>query len=225
MPCDVDAAELAQAIRVLAGGGLVAFPTETVWGIAADARQSSAVEQLRRFKGRDATQPIALLVAESGELEALGCVLAADTRALIDAFWPGPLTLVLPLQAASEARRVSLAAGLANLDGGLGVRCSPHPVASALARAAAAAGIGPLTATSCNRAGDPAARTRAEASAICAAKHAPLLLETGEDAHGGPPSTVIELAKTPPRILRQGAITNQAIKKALHPQTGPELSN
>ena len=128
---DSNADEIDSAIRLLAAGGLVAFPTETVWGIAADARQRDAVERLRRFKGRDPAQPISLLIAEPDELAALGCEVDARARGLIAAFWPGPVTLVLPLAPTSAF------APLANTGGGLGIRCSPHPVARGLALRAA----------------------------------------------------------------------------------------
>ena len=96
------------------------------------------------------------------------------------------------------------------------MRCSPHPVALGLARAAADAGIGPLTATSCNRAGEPAARTRADARAVCGDDpESPLVLETGEDASGDEPSTVVDLGVRPPRVLRAGAIAAAAIREVL----------
>ncbi|MEE2663137.1 MAG: L-threonylcarbamoyladenylate synthase [Myxococcota bacterium] len=221
MPCDAEPSELEHAIAVLAGGGLVAFPTETVWGIAADVLQPSAVEHLRHFKGRDPGQPMSLLIAEPAEAAALGCALDASARALIEAFWPGPITLVLPVPGLSSSGVARRVAGLASPDGLLGIRCSAHPVAAALARAAAAAGIGPLTATSCNRSGAPAAETRPAAREVCAGDQAPLLLETGDDAHGGPASTVVALGAGSPRILRSGAIAEQAIRRVLAHAAGP----
>ena len=135
MPSGADpAGEIGRAVAVLSQGGLVAFPTETVWGIAADARSAPAVGRLRAFKGREAAQPISLLVSGPEALGPLACERDARAHALIEAFWPGPLTLILP------CRGAGLAAGLVNPEGGLGIRCSPHPVAAALARAAAEAG-------------------------------------------------------------------------------------
>jgi L-threonylcarbamoyladenylate synthase len=229
VPCDAD--ELERAIAVLAGGGLVAFPTETVWGIAADARRPEAVERLRRFKGRDPAQPISVLVDQPAELAGLGCAVDVVARALIEALWPGPVTLVLPVEpgTAGPAARLVHRAGGGGPEaagpgaGGLGVRCSPHPVARGLARAAARAGIGPLTATSCNRSGEPPARTRAEARAVCRdGRGAPLVLETGEEASGGAPSTVLDLCVRPVRVLRPGAVDAATIRDVLAeiPQAG-----
>ena len=224
MPCDAEPAELEHAIAVLAGGGLVAFPTETVWGLAADALQPSALDRLRRFKGRDPAEPISLLVAEPAAAAALGCGIDANARALIDAFWPGPITLVLPGPAPGSRDAAQRVAGLANPDGSLGFRCSAHPVAAALPRAAAAARVGPLTATSCNRSGAPAAETRAAAREVCAGEGAPLLLETGDDAHGGLASTVVALGASAARILRAGAIDEQAIRRVLADVAGRATS-
>ena len=210
MPCDAD--ELARVVERLAAGGLVAFPTETVWGIAADARQPAAVDRLRRFKGRDPAQPISVLVADPAELEPLGCEVGAPAHALIEGCWPGPVTLVLPVAGATP----TTAARIANDGGGLGIRCSPHPVAGQLARAVADAGIGPVTATSCNACGDPAAESRAQAREVCTGgADAPLLIETGEDASGGAASTVLDLCVSPARILREGAVGAAALRDIL----------
>lgn len=212
MPSVADAqAEIGRAIELLASGGLVAFPTETVWGIAADVQQSTAVEQLRCFKGRDPAQPISLLVSGPEALEPLGCQIGSEAEALIAVFWPGPITLVLPCRA-NQAR---FGAGIVNSDGGLAIRCSSHPVASALARAAAAARIGPLTATSCNRHGDPAAETREQARAICSGTGGPLLIEQGDDARGSQASTVVDLCVQPPQVVRAGAVAESAIRESL----------
>ena len=211
MPCAADPAEeVAHAVAELARGGLVAFPTETVWGIAAAGDCASAVARLRRFKGRDAAQPISLLVPDAGALALLGCEVDARAEALMASFWPGPLTLVLP------CRSARLAEGLINEQGGLGIRCSPHPVAAALARAAAEAGLGPLTATSCNVHGEPAAATREQARAVCkGGLDAPWVVASGEDAHAAEVSTVLDLCSDPPRVLRLGAISERAIDEAL----------
>jgi L-threonylcarbamoyladenylate synthase len=200
---------LAAAIERLRAGGLVAFPTETVWGLGADARSAAALERLRRWKGRGEAQPVAILVEGVASLAALGLVADTAARRLADAFWPGPLTLVLPCRAA-------FAPGVARADGAVGVRCSPHPVAAALAAAAARAGVGPLTATSLNRHGEPPARTRAEAERLCAGDgDAPLVVGSeGPDAEGGEPSTVVDCSSPRPNVLRWGAIDRAALARA-----------
>jgi L-threonylcarbamoyladenylate synthase len=192
---------LGEAVAHVAAGRLLAFPTETLWGLGADARSEEAVARLRSWKKRDDDQPLSVLVTGADALPALGIDAARLARELADTFWPGPLTLVLPC-------RQRFAIGVARADGALGVRCSPHPVAGALARALQAAGVGPITATSLNRHGDPPARTRADAATACSSgDDAPLLFAgDGLDAGGGRPSTVVDLTGAKPVVLRWGAL-------------------
>lgn len=198
----------AQAVARLAAGGLVAYPTETAWGLGADASSSEALAALLRFKGRDAAKPISVLVEGPEALERLGAELSPEARALVEAFWPGPLTLVVRLCA-------PLAPGVAAPGGGVGLRCSPHPVARELARLAAKEGIGPPTATSLNRSGEPAARTRAEAERCCGAGPGAPLPVAGADAGGAPESSVVDVTGPAPRLLREGAIPAARIRQAL----------
>ncbi|MBW2229544.1 MAG: L-threonylcarbamoyladenylate synthase [Deltaproteobacteria bacterium] len=215
-----EAPDVAAAVAHLAQDGLVAFPTETVWGLAACARSSAAMNALRSWKGRDADQPVSLLIADAAVLAAEGLELSPLARRIIAAFWPGPLTLVIPAQAIPAD--AALAAGVARDDGAVGVRCSSHPVAAALAGAAARAGLGPLTATSLNRSGQPPARDEAAARALCAGQRAPLVLDTGGDAvSAGPPTSVLDLTQDPPRILRVGAIDESTLRA----RVGVEVSS
>lgn len=222
---------LAAALARLRAGGLVAFPTETVWGLGADAGSAAAMERLRRWKGRDAGQPVAVLVPDRAALAALGIALPAAAERLAAAFWPGPLTLVVP------APRSRFAPGVARADGAVGLRCSPHPAAAALAAAWLGAGAGPLTATSLNRHGAPPARTRAEAAALCAGSDAILCLDAGPDAGAAAhdpagaapgrvadgardpgaaaPSSVVDCSGPRPRLLRAGAIGAAELSRVL----------
>jgi L-threonylcarbamoyladenylate synthase len=193
------------AIERVAAGGLVGFPTETSWGLGADARSEAALAGLRRWKGREAEKPISLLVAGAADLARLGAQLTPAARRLAAAFWPGPLTLVVRC----EAR---LAAGIAGPGGGVGLRCSPHPVAAALAALALQRGVGPLTATSLNRAGERACRARAEAEALAGAE---LALVAGLDAGGAEASSVVDASGEEPVVLREGAVSGRAIAAAL----------
>jgi L-threonylcarbamoyladenylate synthase len=193
------------ALERVARGGLVAFPTETSWGLGADARSDAALAKLRAWKGRDAAKPISILVAGAADLARLGARLSPAASLLARAFWPGPLTLVVRCEA-------KLADGVAGPGGAVGLRCSPHPVASALAALAARRGVGPLTATSLNRAGEPDCRTRAEAEK-CAGAEIPLV--AGADAGGGPPSSVVDATGEKPVVLREGAVSAAAIAAAL----------
>ncbi len=203
-------ARIAEAVAWLAADGCVAFPTETVWGLAACARSEAALERLRAWKGRSDAQPIALLVADRAALAAHGFSVSSAADALIEAFWPGPLTLVLPC-------RARFAAGIARADGAVGVRCSPHPVASALARAAAHAGLGPLTATSLNRTGEPPAGSEAEARLTCGRggdAASPMLLAcAGHEAGGETPSTVVDVTSAEMEVLRAGAIDPASLRR------------
>jgi L-threonylcarbamoyladenylate synthase len=193
------------AIERVARGGLIGFPTETSWGLGADARSDAALAGLRRFKGREAGKPISLLVAGMADLARLGAELTPTARRLAAAFWPGPLTLVLRC----EAR---LAAGVAGPGGAVGLRCSPHPVAAALAVEALERGVGPLTATSLNRSGEAACRTRAEAEALAGPA---LSLVAGPDAGGSEASSVVDARGDAPVVLREGALSARAIAAAL----------
>jgi L-threonylcarbamoyladenylate synthase len=199
---------IARAVAGVRAGGLIAYPTETVWGLGADARAAGALARLRRWKGRGPSQPLAILVEGIEALPALGFEVGAAASRLAAAYWPGPLTLVLPC-------RETFADGVARGDGAVGVRCSPHPVAAALARALAREGAGPVTATSLNRSGEPPARTRREAAAHCSGPDAPALVDAGPDAGGGPPSTVVDLAGAAPVVLRYGALAAEALDPIL----------
>lgn len=203
----------AQAVELLLAGGLVAFPTETSWGLGADARSPEALDRLRAFKGRAADKPLSLLVEGRAALADF-CALPEPAERLARAFWPGPLTLVLPVANAPGGPRVALAPGVAR-DGAAGFRCSPHPAARALARQAALRGGLPITATSLNRSGEPDCRSRAEALRCIAARgEAGVALLAGEDAFGAAPSSVVAVLDGPPRILREGAIPAAQIARA-----------
>lgn len=202
-----------EAVARIARGGLVAYPTETLYGLGADAGRSDAVGRLRAWKGRPDDQPLSLLVSGPEGLEALGVSLGGSARRLAEALWPGPLTLVLPC-----AR--PWAPGVARAeDGAVGVRCASHPAAAELARRVAERGLGPVTATSLNRSGRPPARTRAQAAALCAGEgggEAPWLLDVpGAPEPGGAASTVVDATRETPVVLREGAVPRARIEACL----------
>ncbi len=209
---ELDPSWLDPAVAQLAADGVIAYPTETVWGLGACADRAQAIDRLFAWKGRAHHQPLAVLVASPAAATALGCELDARAHRLAEQFWPGPLMLIVPC-------RGRFAPGVAREDGALGLRCSPHPVAQALTLRLAREGLGPLTSTSLNRSGDPPARRLEEAirevgsassrrqagASIDPAK--PLLVApSGYDAGGGVPSTVVDCTKPVPEILREGAI-------------------
>jgi L-threonylcarbamoyladenylate synthase len=195
-------AAVAAAIEALRAGELVVYPTETFYAVGADARASAALERIFALKGREPNQPIALIAADTTSAFALACEIPALARRLADAFWPGPLTLVLP-----AAR--GLHPALVGPDGGVGVRVSPHPLACALA-----SGLGrPLTATSANLSGHPPAATLAAARAELGDR-VKVYLDGGTLA-GGAPSTVVAMDAGGYRIIRAGAINARELAAAL----------
>ena len=201
---------LGDAVRWVREGGMLAYPTETVWGLGADATSDSAVDRLRAWKGRDADTPISILVEEIEMLSQYGMEVGPAARRLASEFWPGPLTLVL-------ACRSRVAGGVARDDGAIGVRCSAHPVAAALARRLAREGVGPITSTSLNKNGAPPANSRADARAMCRADLAmPRLFDLeGAEAGGYRESTVVDVAGDRPEVLRWGGLPRPVLEPVL----------
>lgn len=180
-----------QAVAALRAGEVVALPTESSYGLAVDARSEPALARLFALKAREAGKPPPLLVASEEMARTLAVRVPERARALIDRFWPGPLTLVLPANDGLPEAIVS--------QGGVGMRRSPHPIADGLVRAFG----GPITATSCNLAGQPPAFTADEARAIFGG--AVKILEG--DAGRGAPSTVVRISDDGAlTVLRAGAI-------------------
>ncbi len=192
---------LGDAVRWLRDGGLLAYPTETVWGLGAVSDSESSVARLREWKGRGAGDPVAILIAKFADLETLDFEVGAAARKLAAAFWPGPLTLVIPC-------RRPFASGIARGDGAVGVRCSAHPLAAALARRLRREGVAPVTATSLNVSRLAPARTRREAEATCRrdADCLRLLDVEGAEAGDDAASSVVDLAGDRPEVLRWGAL-------------------
>jgi len=206
----VTGCSLDRAVAELRSGALLAYPTETLFGLGADSRCAAAVERLCSWKGREPERPLPILVEDSEALARLGVELSPLPRRLAEAFWPGPLTLVLYCPEA-------FAPGVARRDGAVGFRCSAHPVAGALARRVAREGIGPLTATSLNRSGEAPARTHSEAARCCDGRPgSPILMDVpGVEVGGGAPSSVLDLTGPQPRMLREGAISSAEVAAVL----------
>jgi L-threonylcarbamoyladenylate synthase len=193
--------QLAPAVDEIRGGGVVGFPTETFYGLAADPRSPAAVGRLFALKGRDGAKAIALLAADFAQVEAVA-ELPADGRRLAQAFWPGPLTLVLPA-------RGGLAPGVCSDAGLVGIRISSHPVARALA-----AGCGhAVTATSANRSGEPPA---AAAGEVATAMPDLSVIVDGGPAAGGAPSTLVEVSRGQVTLVRPGAIAWERVLESLN---------
>ena len=183
----------AAAIAVLRAGGVVALPTDTVYGIAVALDTPNGIERLFRVKRRPPDKSIALLLADPEQAATMGIVTQA-AEALAVACWPGGLTLVL-------ARRpgVVLPDALTGGAATVGVRVPDHPAPRALADA-----VGPLPTTSANVSGQPEARDAAEIVALLG--DAIDLVLDGGPAHGGPASTVVDASGESLSVLRVGAI-------------------
>jgi len=203
---------IARAADRLREGGLVAYPTETWFALGCDPRLPVAVEALRAAKGREAGKALPLLAGSREQAEALVPALRElpAARAIADALWPGPLSLVLPV------RPGVLAPGVAAPDGTVAIRWSPHPVAAALARAAGT----PLVATSANRAGEPPAGSAAEAARALGSRVPGLLVLDAGPTPGGPPSTLVDPRVPGGRVLREGAIPAEAVRRLLSGEAG-----
>lgn len=198
---DVTPEALAEAARLLRDGRLVAFPTETVYGLGADATNGEAVARIYEAKGRPRFNP--LIVHLAGVVEADTHVdLSPLARALADAFWPGPLTLVLPRKAASPVCDLATA-GLDTL----ALRVPDHPTARALIAATGR----PLAAPSANRSGHVSATTARHVADDLGGKVA-LILDGGPTRHGVE-STVLAVSGGDATLLRPGAVTVDAIER------------
>jgi L-threonylcarbamoyladenylate synthase len=190
------------ALAALTRGEVIVFPTETLYGLGADALNSRAVDKVFQLKGRDRHNPIPVLIADPAMLDMVVATIPKIAKALMDTFWPGPLTLVLP------ARR-DIPKPLVNASGGIGVRISSRPIATQLVAGLAR----PLTATSANPSGREPARTVAEAKGYFSDKievfidGGTLVSKTG--------STVAEVLKSKVKIIREGEITASALAQAI----------
>ena len=205
-PGNPEGAYLTPALQVLAGGGIVACPTETFYGLAADALSVQAVEKVYRIKGRNFNSPLPLVIGDERDLPFLVAEIPFPARRLMAAFWPGPLTLVFNASAALPP--------LVTADTGkVGIRVSSHPVISLLARSFGR----PLTATSANVSGAPAG-TSADDVLRSFGERIDILLDGGRTP-GGPGSTVLDMTASPPVILRQGAVARASILAIINGQS------
>jgi L-threonylcarbamoyladenylate synthase len=197
-----DAAGRAAAVATLRAGGLVAMPTDTVYGVGVALHAPYGLPRLFAAKRRPLDRAIVLLVADLDQAASVG-VLSEPARLLAERFWPGGLTLVLA-QAPGARLPAELTAGTATV----GVRLADHDCPRALARQ-----LGPLPVTSANLSGRPAGREAAEVVAQLG-ERIDLVLDGGR-ARGGISSTVVDCSGDPPRILRAGAVAADDIVGAL----------
>jgi tRNA threonylcarbamoyl adenosine modification protein (Sua5/YciO/YrdC/YwlC family) len=181
------------ATDAVRGGGLIVLPTDTVYGIGADAFSPRAVAALLDAKGRGRDMPPPVLVGSRAALSALVTSMPQSGEALVDRFWPGALTLVC-------RHTPHLAWDLGDTAGTVAVRMPDHPIALDLLASA-----GPLAVSSANRSGMPAATTVAEAEEMLG-ESVSIYLDGGPST-GGTPSTIVDLTGAAPRVLRLGALS------------------
>lgn len=204
-----DGPVIAEAVALLQQGGLVALPTETVYGLAADADQPAAVARIFAAKGRPSNHPLIVHVADPAGVAHYASDVPAFAQALMQAFWPGPLTLILP-------RRPSVAADVAGGQASIGLRCPSHPVAQALLMACQQAGIHGLAAPSANRFGRVSPTTAAHVLDEFQGLLEPseLMVLDGGPCQVGIESTIIDCTRGHPVLLRPGVLTVSALEAA-----------
>jgi tRNA threonylcarbamoyl adenosine modification protein (Sua5/YciO/YrdC/YwlC family) len=194
-------AGIAAAVSALKGGGLVVLPTDTVYGIGANAFDSSAVSALLAAKGRGRDMPVPVLVGSWHTIDGLVYTVPRTARELIRAFWPGALSLVV-------RQAPSLAWDLGDADGTVMLRMPLHPVAIDLLRE-----VGPMAVSSANISGRPAAVKAADARAQLG-DQVEVYLDAGPSAQQAA-STIVDLTGAHPRILRVGPVSAESVAEVL----------
>ena len=200
------AAAIAQAAQALAGGELVAFPTETVYGLGADAGSDRAVAGIFAAKGRPSDHPLIVHVADASAVPLFASEVPPFAQRLMQAFWPGPLTLILP-------RRPEMAAAAAGGQASIGLRCPAHPVAHALLLACAQAQppVSGLAGPSANKFGRVSPTTAQHVSSEFGDE---LLVLDGGPCRVGIESTIVDCTRGVPVLLRPGTLTREQIEAA-----------
>jgi L-threonylcarbamoyladenylate synthase len=193
-----DSQGIKQASQLILQGGVVAFPTETFYGLGADAGDVVALQKVFQIKGREENKPLLLLVADRAWVQDLVKKISPAAEALIERFWPGPLTLVFEASA-------HLPPILTANTGKVGLRVSSHPVTQALVQAVGRA----ITGTSANLSGQASPSLAAQFSQALGRK-VDAILDGGKTA-GGLGSTVLDVSAVLPKIIRQGAISQEEL--------------
>ncbi len=190
---------LAEAARALAEGQPVAVPTDTVYGLAVDPFRAGSTDRLFAAKRRPREVNLPVLVTGVEQALELATVVPDGALALMERFWPGPLTIVLPA-------RPDLGADLGEDEATVGVRCPDHAIPRVLCERA-----GPLATTSANRHGQPTLTTAQEVAAVFG-KAVPVVLDGGTCR--GLPSTVVDCTGQEPKLLREGRVPWEAVRAA-----------
>ncbi len=195
---------VSRAAEALAAGELVAFPTETVYGLGARADDDAAVARIFAAKGRPADHPLIVHVAEAADAAFFAAAWPPVAQRLVAAFWPGPLTVIVP----RAPGRASAAAGG---QGSIGLRCPSHPVAQALLRAARERGVGGVAAPSANRFGRI---SPTQARHVVDEFDAGLVVLDGGPCQVGIESSIVDCSRGHPVLLRPGVLTRRQLEAA-----------
>src|SRR5471032_234796 len=203
-----DTAALQRAAAELAAGELVAFPTETVYGLGARADDDAAVAKIFAAKGRPADHPLIVHVSDVAAARAFAAEWPASAQKLADAFWPGPLTLIVP-------RRSGMGTASAAGQTSIGLRCPSHPVARALLDAAAALGVAGVSGPSANRFGRISPTTAAH---VFEEFGDAMTIIDGGECDAGIESVIVDCSRGAPALLRPGVLTREELEAVLgHP--------
>jgi L-threonylcarbamoyladenylate synthase len=197
-------AHIAQAAQALRDGQLVGLPTETVYGLAANATDDAAVAKIFVAKGRPSDHPLIVHVASQDQVPLFAAQVPDFAQKLLQTFWPGPLTLILP-------RQSGVATASAGGQDSIGLRCPSHPVAQALLQAGLPLGVLGVSAPSANRFGRVSPTTAAHVQSELGSD---LLILDGGDCEVGIESTIIDCTRGEPVLLRPGHITRAQIEAA-----------
>ena len=210
---------VALAAQRLRDGGLIGLPTETVYGLGADANNPAAVAQVFAAKGRPSDHPLIVHVLSIDQVAVFAAEVPDFARLLMTAFWPGPLTLILP-------RRPGVAQQAAGGQATVGVRCPSHPVAQALLQQALALGVTGLAGPSANRFGRVSPTTAAH---VVQELGSDLLVLDGGACEVGIESTIVDCSRGLPVLLRPGMLSLDALSAAagqtVWPMGGPDFSH
>ena len=195
--------DLAQAAHLLRIGEPVAFPTDTVYGLGANAQDEAAIQKIYHAKGRPSDKPLILLIHDKAQLEQFTNHVSDTAQKLMDAFWPGPLTLVFPLLEGTVSTTVTRGKTT------IGVRMPNHPTALALLQLANV----PVAAPSANLSGNPSPTTASQVAADLDGRIAAIV--TGSVCNIGEASTIVDVSGDVPVILRPGAISAIQLEEVL----------
>jgi L-threonylcarbamoyladenylate synthase len=194
---------LTRAAEILANGGIIAYPTETFYGLGADATNEEAIQKIFDVKGRNFKNPVSLIIGQTDDIYPLVQDVPKTAKKLMAAFWPDALTIVF---LAADKISPLLTAG----SGKIGLRISSHPIAQGIIQKLKR----PLTATSANLSGAPECSHASEVAAQIGDKIDAIV--DGGQTPGGKASTLVDVTCDPPVILREGVISREAIEECIN---------